>query len=172
MFKKVTSILGALLLTGWMGAANATLIFDFSWNSNNGEIIGEIAGLIYSDDVQSASSITITSINSQLVHIDVMNDVGWNVTTNEFILSDFEMTSYSFISFYKPTAPDDPSAGRLFSFYKDDGLHVVQYDYTLFQSIGSDVAIDYRVSVPEPRSVILLSLGLAGLSFARYRKQY
>jgi hypothetical protein len=29
-----------------------------------------------------------------------------------------------------------------------------------------------RVTVPEPSSVILMLLGLAGLSFARYRKQY
>jgi hypothetical protein len=37
---------------------------------------------------------------------------------------------------------------------------------------ASSVVVKTLTDVPEPGTVILLSLGLAGLSFARYRKQY
>lgn len=43
----------------------------------------------------------------------------------------------------------------------------VNYDI----DIGTVIRIANRVTLPEPGTVILLSLGLAGLSFARYGKQ-
>ncbi|WP_442855288.1 PEP-CTERM sorting domain-containing protein [Colwellia sp. PAMC 20917] len=36
---------------------------------------------------------------------------------------------------------------------------------------ASSVVEKIRVDVPEPGTLIMLSLGLAGLSFSRYRKQ-
>ena len=44
------------------------------------------------------------------------------------------------------------------------------YDGLGYSSVGL-INASRRVSVPEPGTVVLLSLGLAGLSFARYRKQ-
>jgi hypothetical protein len=42
-----------------------------------------------------------------------------------------------------------------------------------FRLYGASIVVTKPLTeVPEPSSVILLSLGLAGLSFARYRKQY
>jgi hypothetical protein len=44
-----------------------------------------------------------------------------------------------------------------------------QWSYALYSV--SSVVVKTQTDVPEPGTVILLSLGLAGLSFARYRKQ-
>jgi hypothetical protein len=57
MFKKIAKLLGAIALTGWMGVANATLIFDFSWDSSNGKVTGEILGLVDNELSQVASII-------------------------------------------------------------------------------------------------------------------
>jgi hypothetical protein len=84
MFKMVTRILGVIALTGWMGAANATLIFDFSWDSDNGEIIGEIYGLSDNGVDQAATGIVLTSIDAMQVIMDVTVDPFWDVLINGF----------------------------------------------------------------------------------------
>jgi len=54
----------------------------------------------------------------------------------------------------------------------DDTFYYANYaDYSPNIKITNPEFTINRVTVPEPDSVILLLLGLAGLSFARYRKQ-
>jgi hypothetical protein len=167
MFKEVTKLLGAIALTGWMGVANATLIFDFSWDSDNGKIIGEITGLTNDGGIQSATGIVLSSIDGVLADIDVVNDQGWVVQRNMFTVVDYVVTSFDFLSNYNTSTGDyaqiqlDSTLGILF-FIEEAGAPVY---------VGDDIAFVKRVTVPEPSTVILLSLGLAGLSFARYRRQ-
>ena len=179
MFNKVTKILTTIALTGWMGVANATLIFDFSWDSSNGRIIGEISGLENNAVGQRATGIVLSSIGGVLVNIDVVNDLGWQVKKNVFHVwkggINFDFRSYI----------ENPLCGRwpgicpypLSSEFMVDqsagySLFTRNYVYLGGEWRGSNIAFVNRVTVPEPSTVILLSLGLAGLSFARYRKQY
>jgi hypothetical protein len=174
--KKFTKILGVMALTGWMGVANATLIFDFSWDSSNGKISGEILGLTNVVGSQSATGIVITSIDEVDVSIDVVNSPGWGVysNVNEFVVSNGE------IDFFHFTA-HGPGGSELYLDSHSSGLYfqgTLHFGYEGCQCYfdadvnDTSVSVVNRVTVPEPNSVLLLSLGLAGLSFARYRKQY
>jgi hypothetical protein len=167
MFKIVTKLLGVIALTGWMGVANATLIFDFSWDSNNGngKIIGEITGLTNDGGIQSATGIVLSSIDGVLVDIDVVNDQGWVVGSNLFKVVDYEVTNFDFYS----SRNEGNNVGayltlttlKLYAAFRESN------DSLTYETLG--IAFVKRVTVPEPSTVILLSLGLAGLSFARYR---
>jgi hypothetical protein len=166
MFKKVTKLLGAIALTGWMGVANASLIFDFSWDSSNGKISGEILGLVDNNASQSASAIILTGIDGVSVQIDFLDTNTFNVITNSFSVSG------GVVDFVDVFAMD-PN-GSFFSIWSFSGGNYVTAAPSNRQYIaspGSGIKFVNRVTVPEPDSVILVLLGLAGLSFARYRRQ-
>jgi hypothetical protein len=165
MFKMVTKILGVIALTGWMGAANAALIFDFSWDSDNGKIIGEIYGLTDNGDNLSATGIVLSSIDAMQVNIDVMNDPYWSVVFNDFDVAYGRIVNaHIFTYFY------DGTTNRDFEIRTDRSYAKLNDGHREYST--EEFAFDNRVTVPEPSSVILMLLGLAGLSFARYRKQY
>ncbi|PKG97582.1 PEP-CTERM sorting domain-containing protein [Paraglaciecola sp. MB-3u-78] len=169
MFKMITKILGVIALTGWMGAANATLIFDFSWNSANGTVTGEILGLVDNTAGQAATGLKITSVagiyggrpewnifDSSIWDAPAFNDfdvVGGAITRNEFLV-------YS------------PSLVGVLDLWTNRWGYRSPYDPTIFIAPYPVPTFVNRVTVPEPSSIILMLLGLAGLSFARYRKQY
>jgi len=94
MFNKVTKMLLTIALTGWMGIANATLIFDFSLDSNGGKISGQIFGLLDNVQAQSASTVTITDFHGDMVNIDL--SVGVNA---DFWVSDFNVNGGELVSF-------------------------------------------------------------------------
>ena len=169
MFKMVTRILGVIALTGWMGAANATLIFDFSWDSDNGKIIGSIYGLAEEGLNLSATGIVLSSVGGMQVDIDVINDPSWTVGTNTFRVSAGVIYAFDFYASNYIQGGDTNFDS--FDLYSNNGY----VRYIVSQEVyfnNTDYTFDNRVTVPEPSSVILMSLGLAGLSFARYRKQY
>jgi hypothetical protein len=171
MFKVVTRILGVIALTGWMGAANAALIFDFSWGSDDGKIIGEIYGLSDNVDGLRATGIVLTSIGGQQVNIDTINDPFWDVTINTFVVLNKSIVGFDFLAW---NSYDTNT--RTLNFNSGEGyVSFIHRDYlwnreTRYRS--ETFSFVNRVTVPEPSSVILMLLGLAGLSFARYRKQY
>jgi hypothetical protein len=166
MFKMVTRILGVIALTGWMGAANATLIFDFSWDSDNGEIIGEIYGLSDNGESMAATGIVLTSIDGMQVNINVMDVPSWIVEYNDFDVSDGFITNFDFLSSHSDIYGQETMSFDIFS---EEGY--VIYEDGVDDYYAEKFAFVNRVTVPEPSSVILMLLGLAGLSFARYRKQ-
>ena len=163
MYKKVTKLLGAIALTGWMGVANATLIFDFSWDSPQGEVTGVIEGLIDSPIPieQEALQVTITSLNGIATDFDLIGG-SQIVYTNEFkvVNKNLEVAVLT-------------SAAT--KYYLQLSTNTAYFEYLGMQGKEEyqsfSAPIFNRVSVPEPSTVILLSLGLAGLSFVRYRKQ-
>jgi hypothetical protein len=167
MFKMVTRILGVIILTGWMGAANATLIFDFSWDSDNGKVIGTIYGLADNGDNMSATGIVLSSVGSVQVDIDVINDPSWTVAINEFDVAAGELERFDFYA----SAYFGGNYTNTLDLYSDDGYVLYRDDDVIYFN-DVDFAFGNRATVPEPSSVILMLLGLAGLSFARYRKQY
>jgi|UPI0005925372 hypothetical protein len=173
MFKKVTKLLGAIALTGWMGVANATLIFDFSWDSSNGKIIGEIYGLSDDGVNMEATGLVLTSVGGTQVDINVFEDIGWDVPVNYFDVLEGQIVGFDF-SASAPRALTS-ARGALLRFYDDRYNGTAELLYRTRPRIYAGYGIGTfvkRATVPEPSSVILMLLGLAGLSFARYRKQY
>jgi hypothetical protein len=74
MFNNIKRVAAVIALTGWMGVANASLIFDFSFGTTGNELIGEITGLVEGIDgqLQSAERMeftTATGIYSQFSNI-------------------------------------------------------------------------------------------------------
>jgi hypothetical protein len=170
MFKKVTRILGVIALTGWMGAANATLIFDFSWNSVNGTVTGEILGLVDNTAGQAASGLMITSVTGMSggsPDWDIFDSQHWFIQFNDFDVSGGQVVFFDFRAILQSTGGliDMTSPNFLQTYSPSDTGP--KYDNLSFVN-----PFVKRVTVPEPSSVILMLLGLAGLSFARYRKQY
>jgi len=167
MFKMVTRILGVIALTGWMGAANATLIFDFSWDSDNGKIIGEISFSSGNGLNMEATEFVLTSVDGTDVDFDLLDAGFWTLIDNDFHVVDGQIRSFYFRA----------SQGRGYNISLDSrprtwsgGVeHHLRYDRINYRS--NSITFVKRVTVPEPSSVILMLLGLAGLSFARYRKQ-
>ena len=178
MFRKVTKLLGAIALTGWMGVANATLIFDFSLGGSGNETIGEITGLVNDASDQSASSIRFTKLDGNIVDLEFISN-NTDVYTNSFNVNN------NLISYYAVDMNFTNGQGINYNLYAQtpaggaqfrQALEVQAYNMItadlVFMVGGFPTLLKREVSVSEPGTLILLSLGLAGLSFARYRKQY
>jgi hypothetical protein len=173
MYKKVTKLLGAIALTGWMGVANATLIFDFSWGGLGSETMGEIRGLELVIGEQSATSIILTRISGKEENIEVI--VGnSSVILNNFTVINMEINTAQFEAFLAGIDTKDSiiQFGRLHLYSPgeiSEASAQIANDFVV--GIGAVSYNKREVLVPEPGTVILLSLGLVGLSFARYRRQ-
>jgi hypothetical protein len=174
---KVIRLACTLLMTAWVSSANASLIFDFSFTDilrNNAKVTGEILGL--SDNkLGAASSVRVFS-----------NTEGYGVgeyvglpDDNIFIVSNGVIVSANFLSFGEKNSSPDVTGSSLNMFKLNGGD-----DFSFAGLINNGIAfngvsintsqlvfVKRNVPVPAPSSLILLSLGLAGLSFARYRKQ-
>jgi len=174
MNKKITNIIAALLMSGWVGVANASLIFDFSFtNSSNGGgiVTGEILGLL--DNATGAATSVRVLTNSLGFGI---GEYGSYPSLNTFTVDSGVLISFDFLSFgvnNSFTSPLDGSIRLTFtpSFPSGiaglgvDGSSVIHASF-----FNSGFAVVQR-SVPEPSSIILLSLGIAGLLVSRHRKQ-
>ena len=162
MFKQVTKLLGAIAVMGWMGVANATLIFDFSWDSSSGRVTGVIEGLIdisNTFEYQEATQVTITSLDGIAKEFDLIGGQQ-QVSFNGFLLKNNNIVSGEF-----------KSEGLQFDIYFNEAFaNVLDKTGNPYQFYHGETNFN-RATVPEPSTVILLSLGLAGLSFARYRRQ-
>jgi hypothetical protein len=159
----VTGSLGltwkALASTGDMNAQDNTGIFNYD-----------------------SSVITMFNTNGQIVASS--GDDLWNGTLDYPIMYDEDGAPFS-QTVYTGTYADgsnrqDRSLGWQHTLFgesarSDDGwMQRGLSGTTPFYSLYAVSAVSEKplTDVPEPGTVILLSLGLAGLSFARYRKQY
>jgi len=158
-----------------MGVANASLIFDFSADGPLGRISGVIHGLDDVAGLQAATSIMVSVPGSPFFPeaVDVIQGDWWSSSTNQFIVEagrivsvilDSDLNGVDRIGYFSLKMHKDFSEA-------DANIHVFNLDTTDEMNEYELVNFVSRVSVPEPSSVILLMLGLAGLSFARYRKQ-
>jgi hypothetical protein len=175
---KVIKLACTLLMTAWVSSANASLIFDFSFtdvNQSNALVTGEILGLS-NNGSGAASSVRVLSNTEGY-------GIGEYVGSPEYNWFEVLNGSIVYANFFSlgllNTAPDVTGSSLKFLF---GGIGIVKYEVgltnqssavgTIYNNPETQLVFEKRnVPVPAPSSLILLSLGLAGLSFARYRKQ-
>jgi hypothetical protein len=190
MFKKFAKLLGAIALTGWVGVANASLIFDFSWGGPNVETMGEIRGLSNKLGDQVASSVIITKLGGIDVYFEFTKDDVVQANYHKFVIQDSvivfaHFTALIYDQIYFGNTPTDMHILLTDDFHGyfgnvrtrvEEGVRGPTFPSPRRYSggvirWGEAVIVARQFTVPEPGTIILLSLGLAGLSFARYRKQ-
>jgi hypothetical protein len=177
MFNNIKRVAAVIALTGWMGVANASLIFDFSFGTTGNELIGEITGLVDGIDGQSQSAermefTTATGIYSQFINIQ-FDSADPNTITfiNDFVLegSIIADASLSYLNL-APILGNPPSPYDL-RFYNHGEIQIFGWSNGQTISILGDEFNGFVSRVPEPSAVFLLALGLAGVSFSRYKKK-
>ena len=102
MFNNIKRVAAVIALTGWMGVANASLIFDFSYGTTGNELVGVITGL---DDFkggqwQSAKGIrfiTATGVYRDLLGINFdIADSKTSAIYNKFVVRNKEIVAGHF----------------------------------------------------------------------------
>jgi hypothetical protein len=184
MFNNIKRVAAVIALTGWMGVANASLIFDFSYGTTGNELVGEITGLddFIDGQSQSAESISITTATGiyaafQNIEFDIADSIVRSLR-NEVIVSN-KMISVANIRWEKLGL--DALTGQNVNFIfimRDFGFFIRLLDNSTEESVtapaGTFNGFVNRVAptpAPEPSAVFLLALGLAGVSFSRYKKK-
>jgi len=184
MFNNIKRVAAVIALTGWMGVANASLIFDFSYGATGNELVGEIAGLVDGIDGQVQSIVGIRFTTATGIYaafsehsVDITDSNVSDIISNQFVVVDQLIVAHDFV-------------------IEIDGYDRSKFVYEWFelkfrhQQLGLSIVKGYdgyfanptdfngfvnRViqpnPAPEPSAVFLLALGLAGVSFSRYRKK-
>ncbi|MFT5542335.1 MAG: hypothetical protein ACI96N_001525 [Arenicella sp.] len=172
---KILKLAVALLVTAWVSSANAALVYDFNWGTPGNEIIGEVRGIdALETDPQAASNIIITFFLGEALNIDfdvTAFDNAFQIVNNELMIAaninindGGDDTQHSLIF--------SVSSAQEITFRVEDYATGGEVERTFFDGGFTQRAVlAPEVLVPEPTTAILLSLGLAGLSFARYRRQ-
>jgi len=179
IFKKVTRVLAACALTACMGVANASSTYDFSWcDLTYGEVKGEIRGL---EDIlgdQAASSVAITSVNgdnkfNNEIFRGIISDNLFNVIDGMITHAELYFHGQQIWNRYVDKDDYTMSMGLYTTYARLQVLDVTDRFYLVESEWSGSVVYSRRIvaTVAEPGSVILLSLGLVGLAFSRYRKQ-
>jgi hypothetical protein len=172
---KVIKLACTLLMTAWVSSANASLIFDFSFTDilqNNAKVTGEILGLS-NNDTGAASSVRVLSNSEGYGVGEYVGSPGENsfvVLNDSIIFVDFLAMGRLNIS---PSVLNSSLRMSMDTNLRLAGLtpSADSVSAVVNSSLTQLVFVKRNVPVPAPSSLILLSLGLAGLSFARYRKQ-
>jgi hypothetical protein len=188
MFNNIKRVAAVIALTGWMGVANASLIFDFSYGTTGNELVGEIKGLDDFIDGQSQKAETITFTIATGIYAEFQNiqfdvaDNDANISFNNIVVFNKQITyvyiGYKHVSakFYECCGGTNYPITYRFQMYGLTDLYLYRiHDRTPFIAPESDFnGFVNRVAptpAPEPSAVFLLALGLAGVSFSRYKKK-
>jgi hypothetical protein len=186
MFNNVKRVAAVIALTGWMGVANASLIFDFSYGTTGNELVGEITGLVDGIDgqLQSAASIRFTTATG---YYAAFQDIGFLSTNeiqsaqiNDFRVNDLKLDLVQFD--FDDIVADFMGLGELENVKFVLTLTRISINYNAFelfldssersaQEFNGFVNRVDPTPAPEPSALFLLALGLAGVSFSRYKKK-
>jgi hypothetical protein len=184
MFNNIKRVAAVIALTGWMGVANASLIFDFSYGTTGNELVGEITGLVDEVDgqVQSAVSIRFTTATGSyaafpILEYDIRIDHNYNQANNFIVIKrqiTFAMLRIDTIYNKEKNSKDSTYIihmvhdGTLRLFKNNRSNLLFNANPASFNGFVNRVAPS---PAPEPSAVFLLALGLAGVSFSRYKKK-
>jgi hypothetical protein len=177
---KILKLAVALLVTTWVSSANATLIFDFTVTDGSGNtlVTGEILGL-KDNATGAATSVKLSPLYAQTGVLDdfkLWNEQEWNSFTVEngiLVAGDYKAYDDVFIAYADVRFTFQPSQKVfVFDWQFQGGAFNEMFGYLqINQRVVSAPPSNPQISVPEPSTVILMSLGIVGLSFSRYRKQ-
>jgi len=182
MFNNIKRVAAVIALTGWMGVANASLIFDFSYGTTGNELVGEITGLVDGIDGQSQSAASIsftttTGIYEAFQNISFLTPIEISYAEdNTFRLFSRQI---AFIEFeFEAFVADYGGKESIFwslRFETDGYIKASSNRFASANARKSDFnGFVNRVAptpAPEPSALFLLALGLAGVSFSRYKKK-
>ncbi|XQW85114.1 hypothetical protein ACOYR1_18640 [Thalassotalea piscium] len=168
MKSQLTKVIMIILLTGWMGIAQASLIFDFEFSDGTDTISGEILGLVDNLSGQTASTVLLTS-NTTSIGVGI--DFADMAYSNIFDVNAGQITSYNFTSSvfdsiysYHLTLHDDST--DIFSRFYYIDISGTAAQVTLQRDVNP---FSLRVTeVTEPNALMLIILGLAGIRIARH----
>jgi hypothetical protein len=183
MFNNIKRVAAVIALTGWMGVANASLIFDFSYGTTGNELVGEITGLVDGIDgqVQSAVSIRFTTATGAYAafnefSVDITDSQVYDTFYNQFVVVDKMIISYDFRIEYDGYDSIEGVYKYFILSFRPLRLAVNDFENSgdYFAEPSDFNGFVNRVAptpAPEPSAVFLLALGLAGVSFSRYKKK-
>jgi hypothetical protein len=172
MKSQLTKMFTVVILTGWMGIAQASLIFDFEFSDGTSTISGEILGLMDNLSGQTASTVRLTSNTSS---IGVGIDFADTAYSNSFDVNAGQITSYNFTSSVIESMVLNYGLVLL-----DDSSDIYARFYYIDSSGVAVQAVEQRdvnpfslrvTSVTEPHGVMILILGLAGLGISRFKQK-
>ena len=183
---KILKLAAALLMTVWVSSAHATLIFDFNFTDVDGNTVisGEILGLV-DDATSSATAINYFIRPSEWrAEFEGVMETNANIVVNRnrFIVEKGELISGGITLTQFQLRYQFLISRFILRVEGDNGVERVEL-VDRFRLNGGDVDVDIliedyaamsitrRVIVPEPTTFILMSLGIAGLSFSRYRRR-
>lgn len=182
-----------VLTLAWVSAAQASLIFRFSFNSNAaGEIPGPITGEIHLVDVsgpQKATKVVITGIGSHapvfghaLPFVVTENDTpkdGWIVGNNSFTVQGTSIDLWNFDAFHNHLASivseqlQLGSTGALTPFFMVgvlDAQNALVFRSTLSIDFPEFVLLQ-QGSAPAPSVLVLLAIGCTALVLVSRRRR-
>jgi hypothetical protein len=160
---------GVLLMLAWASTSNAALIFDFEINDGNATVVtGEILGLEDNSTNIAATSVRVLSAFGNIVDMEfVFNPLDPDYL-NMFSVSAGQITFMDLLSRFDGVITQElflrGNPGNFGGYYYEGELNGV------LQIIGTGGVTFAARDVPAPGAFILLALGIAGLSFARYKK--
>jgi hypothetical protein len=187
MFNNVKRVAAVIALTGWMGVANASLIFDFSYGTTGNELVGEITGLVDGIDgqLQSAASIRFTTATGYYAAFQDIRFLSTNeiqsAQINEFRVNDLKLDLVGLYFDDQYVADFMGVGGREYVTFAMTltkiSISSIPFPLDLDSSTRSAQEFNGFVNrvdptpAPEPSALFLLALGLAGVSFSRYKKK-
>jgi hypothetical protein len=173
---KIIKLAVALLMTAWVSSANASLIFDFAFTDANNNVLvtGEIFGL-ENDATGTASGITLLTNNVLFPFADLLDDAN-DVLKNVFTVSDNKLTSANFNIQNNTNGETYLISAFYLEFNPTLTMNNVQIQM-LWRPQLDNVQLSGTFDavlrqVPAPSTIILLSLGIAGLFLSRHRRKY
>jgi hypothetical protein len=175
---KILKLAIVFFTTVWVSSANAALIFDFKFTDGNGVTIlsGEILGLL--DNANGSATDIVLHTTPDYWAAPLMLSEFYKLLKNEFTVSDGVVIFVNYTASHERyDEMEDTIGGTDFELSCGDTVDcsasIIWNDMIeeIYLVSSFELSITQRNNVPEPSTIILMSLGIAGLSFSRYRRQ-